>query len=199
MQFLSTARPLVHGHRPHSDQRARRKTYQLRHPIVDALGIGQQILPLMGIGRQAALEHGLQVHNAVLQGLQVALLGASNTALGDLTDHIGIPTHAALGVLPSQRTFRRRHSSRAAPGRWRPRVTGGVSDSASGGIVVRSEYREYGSTVGESVTLQEEDQINFSISTKVLRLEREKKMKKLSAQGFQSKPLPISIWSLCFH
>jgi hypothetical protein len=79
------------------------------------------------------------------------------------------------------------------------RVTGGVSDSASGGIVVRPKYREYGSTVGESVMLQEEDQINLSISTKVLRLEREKKKKKLSTHRFQGKPLPISIWSVCFH
>jgi hypothetical protein len=74
--------------------------------IIAVLGIAQQIRPLMGLielmglGRQAGLQHGLQVHNAVLQGLQVALLGASGTTLGDFTDHIGLSTDAALGVLP---------------------------------------------------------------------------------------------------
>jgi hypothetical protein len=129
MQFLSTARPLVHGHSPHSDQRARRKTSQLRHPIVTVSGIGLQILPLMGIGRQEALEHGLQVHNAVLQGLQVALLGVSNTALGDLTESqtTSVSRHTLhWACWPWQRTFRRRHSSQAAPRCWRPRHWRGV-------------------------------------------------------------------------
>lgn len=114
-------------------------------------------------------------------GPSVAFLGDSNTALSDLTKsyYKGFRHTLHWWCWPWQRTvrrtFRRRHSSEAAPGRWRPRVTGGVSGSASGGIVVRPKYSEYGSTVGESVTLQAEDQINLSISTKVLRLAREKK------------------------
>jgi hypothetical protein len=58
------------------------------------------LIGLMGLGRQAGLQHGLEVDNAVLQGLQVALLGATGTTLGDLTDHVSLSTDAALGMLP---------------------------------------------------------------------------------------------------
>ena len=46
-----------------------------------------------------AIEHGLQVRDSVLQGFQVTLFGTPGTALGDLTDNLGVPAYAAFRLL----------------------------------------------------------------------------------------------------